>query len=266
MINFFFFLYIFGHSFDRNLDREKRSVNCGDEPGLKNQVLSDPSAIAAALNSITDSKTGNNNGGYVPTVGRWGSEWPSWLENTSFGEQRRLSPRTQSHDGVCSNHNASGALALTTVSNAAPKQQRKKQRCRIDVVGGDGAEPDVVTADDLTNQLQFLKLKTKWTIDEDKYNADAFDQCEGAWPIAHPLPLPLWSNTIKQPFVVENVSYTCFHISKLTFVSILTKALLNEHFSALSLSLPDLAIWRSCGVDWCNSTSITGGNSLQHRQ
>lgn len=90
-----------------------------------------------------------------------------------------------------------------TVSNAAPKQ-RNKHRCRVDVVG---AEPGLATADDITNQLQFL-LKTKWTIDEDKYNADAFDQCEGAWPIAHPLPLPLWSNTIKQPFVVENVSKT----------------------------------------------------------
>lgn len=97
------------------------------------------------------------------------------------------------------------------MSNAAPKQHRNKHRCRVDVVGG--AEPDLATADDITNQLQFL-LKTKWTIDEDKYNADAFDQCEGAWPIAHPLPLPLWSNTIKQPFVVDNVSITkklCFH-------------------------------------------------------
>lgn len=99
-----------------------------------------------------------------------------------------------------------------TVSNAAPKQ-RNKHRCRVDVVGG--AEPGLATAaDDITNQLQFL-LNTKWTIDEDKYNADAFDQCEGAWPIAHPLPLPLWSNTIKQPFVVENVSSNyqtnCFH-------------------------------------------------------
>lgn len=57
------------------MDREKRPVNSGDEPGLcKNQVLSDPSAIAAAIKSITSV---GNNGGYVPTVGRWGSEWPS---------------------------------------------------------------------------------------------------------------------------------------------------------------------------------------------
>lgn len=97
--------------------------------------------------------------------------------------------------------------------NAAPKwsvqvaQQSKVQllpanRCRVDVVG---AQTDLVTTDDITNQLQFL-LKTKWTIDEDTYNSDAFDQCEGAWPVAHPLPLPLWSNTIKKPFNVENVS------------------------------------------------------------
>lgn len=63
---------------------------------------------------------------------------------------------------------------------------------------------DMVTADELANELQFL-LKTKWTMDEDTYNLDAFDQCEGAWPIAHPLPLPLWSNDNKKPFVVDSV-------------------------------------------------------------
>lgn len=58
------------------LDREKRPVNSGDEPGLcKNQVLSDPTGIAATI-KLTDTCVGNN-GGYVPTVGRWGSEWPS---------------------------------------------------------------------------------------------------------------------------------------------------------------------------------------------
>lgn len=120
-----------------------------------------------------------------------------------------------------------GNRALT-VSNTAPKwaagQPLKQQlqqlqllpanRCRVDVVG---AQTDMVTADDLANQLQFLKLKTKWTIDEDKYNSDAFDQCEGAWPIAHPLPLPLWSNSTKEPFVVENVS-VILHIIYLFFL------------------------------------------------
>lgn len=67
----FYFCFVF------SVDREKRSVNSGDEPGLcKTQVLSDPSVIAAAIKSITDTSVGNN-GGYVPTVGRWGSEWPS---------------------------------------------------------------------------------------------------------------------------------------------------------------------------------------------
>lgn len=74
--NFFHFLILFCRFFlPFFLDREKRSVNSGDEPGLKNQALFDPSGIAAAL-SITESNI-SNNGGYVPTVGRWGSEWPS---------------------------------------------------------------------------------------------------------------------------------------------------------------------------------------------
>lgn len=68
------------------------------------------------------------------------------------------------------------------------------------------AQSAIVTADDL-DQLQFL-MKTKWTLDSDTYNSDAFDQCDGAWPIAHPLPLPLWSNAVKQPFIVDNVSST----------------------------------------------------------
>lgn len=98
-------------------------------------------------------------------------------------------------------------MALT-VSRVASKWIGRRRAAgnrggrRIDVVSDQ--TDDMVTADDLANQLQFL-LKTKWTIDEDKYNSDAFDQCEGAWPISHPLPLPLWSNDIKKPFIVENV-------------------------------------------------------------
>lgn len=61
---------------------------------------------------------------------------------------------------------------------------------------------------DVNDRLQQL-LKPKWILDDDTYNLDAFDQCEGAWPIAHPLPLPLWFNSPKKPFVIENVS-NCF--------------------------------------------------------
>lgn len=43
------------------------------------------------------------------------------------------------------------------------------------------------------------------TIDADTYNLDAFDQCEGAWPIGHPLPLPMWSNVTKSPLIVEKM-------------------------------------------------------------
>lgn len=91
-----------------------------------------------------------------------------------------------------------------------PNPVMGKNRCRVDIVG---AHTNMATADDddLASRLQFL-LKTKWTIDDDKYNSDAFDQCEGAWPIAHPLPLPLWSNTIKKPFVVENVNISFIKI------------------------------------------------------
>jgi len=55
---------------------------------------------------------------------------------------------------------------------------------------------------DVTEKLQSLM---KRTIDEDTYNLDAFDQCEGAWPIGHPLPLPSWSNKIKTPLIVDKI-------------------------------------------------------------
>lgn len=64
-------------------------------------------------------------------------------------------------------------------------------------------EPGQLTC--LNEQLKSCRL-SKWTIDDDHYNVNAFGQCEGAWPIAHPLPLPLWSNAKKDPMVIENVN------------------------------------------------------------
>lgn len=64
----------------RVADREKRPVNSssGDESSLpKNQDLSGLyGAVGAALKS-TSLNNICDDGDYVPTVGRWGSEWPS---------------------------------------------------------------------------------------------------------------------------------------------------------------------------------------------
>lgn len=202
-----------------------------------------------------------------------GSEWPSWLAVASFGEKRRLSHGTQPNDvGVCRNQLVSGNVnvSLKPSSQAGSKwPSLPSNRCRVNVVDTETPSPspplpsDMVTADeDLANQLQFL-LKTKWTIDKDTYNSDAFDQCEGAWPIAHPLPLPLWSNTIKQPFIVDNVSNNFVVV----FFSDWTR--LNSQFNRVDSSLfslsVDLAIWRPRWVNWCHSTSIAGGDPLQYR-
>lgn len=45
----------------------------------------------------------------------------------------------------------------------------------------------------------------KWA-DADSYNLAAFDQTEGAWQIDHPLPLPAWSKTVKEPMIIEKVN------------------------------------------------------------
>lgn len=60
-------------------DCEKRPVNSGsssigDEPGLcQNPGLT---ALNAAANIALNTNC-NDDGEYVPTVGRWGAEWPS---------------------------------------------------------------------------------------------------------------------------------------------------------------------------------------------
>lgn len=61
--------------FDRCMEREKKSTNSGDEPGLckKLQGQSSLYADAGAISSLSN----DCDGGYVPTVGRWGCEWPS---------------------------------------------------------------------------------------------------------------------------------------------------------------------------------------------
>lgn len=61
-------------------DREKKAGSRGDEQNLcKSQVLSVANGIviSAALESNLDNVSSDNNANYVPTVGRWGNEWPS---------------------------------------------------------------------------------------------------------------------------------------------------------------------------------------------
>lgn len=85
---FIFFLFFFSFLINQFVlvlffqiaDRAKRPINSGsgDESGLpKNQDLSGLYGTVAA--ALTSSSLNNisDNGDYVPTVGRWGNEWPS---------------------------------------------------------------------------------------------------------------------------------------------------------------------------------------------
>lgn len=167
-------------------DREKRPVNSGsgDESSLpKNQDLSGLYGAAGTALKSTSLSNIYDDADYVPTVGRWGSEWPSWLAANSFGEQALLCYRPRSIVGV----------------NQLPET--------------DKTDDDFV--EKLTVAAGRLQCSVKWTIDADTYNLDAFDQCEGAWPIGHPLPLPSWSNEIKAPLIVEKVSKRTSHYSRL---------------------------------------------------
>lgn len=61
----------------------------------------------------------------------------------------------------------------------------------------------------------------KWA-DADSYNLAAFDQTEGAWQIDHPLPLPAWSKTVKQPMIIDKV----ISIKKIFFFKLLILSLI----------------------------------------
>ncbi|GAB0098580.1 hypothetical protein DMENIID0001_143320 [Sergentomyia squamirostris] len=52
-------------------ERETKATKRGDEPGLTK--LQDRSEVRPVSPVSSD----RQDGGYVPTVGRWGSEWPS---------------------------------------------------------------------------------------------------------------------------------------------------------------------------------------------
>lgn len=68
-------------------------------------------------------------------------------------------------------------------------------------VGGDASAVDTAGAAHASTAIQ----TNAKTIDEDTYNLLAFDQCDGAWPIGHPLPLPMWSNAHMAPLIVDKV-------------------------------------------------------------
>lgn len=57
------------------MEREKPSFIKGDEPGLAGkQGRSD---LICARSTVKIASVERQDGAYVPTVGRWGNEWPS---------------------------------------------------------------------------------------------------------------------------------------------------------------------------------------------
>lgn len=57
------------------MEREKSIPSKGDEPGLTGKVQGRNELNGA--NTISFTSVERQDGAYVPTVGRWGNEWPS---------------------------------------------------------------------------------------------------------------------------------------------------------------------------------------------
>lgn len=57
------------------MEREKSIPTKGDEPGLTGKVQGRNDLNGA--NTISFTSVERQDGAYVPTVGRWGNEWPS---------------------------------------------------------------------------------------------------------------------------------------------------------------------------------------------
>lgn len=56
------------------MEREKPTSIKGDEPGLTGKVQVGRSDLSS---TISFTSVERQDGAYVPTVGRWGNEWPS---------------------------------------------------------------------------------------------------------------------------------------------------------------------------------------------
>uniref|UniRef100_A0A336K7X1 CSON000982 protein n=1 Tax=Culicoides sonorensis TaxID=179676 RepID=A0A336K7X1_CULSO len=175
------------------MEREKLQALIGEEPSFcnkgrnsslstANKLLISSGVVGCTIDLSKKSvdfaglplefhSDGGDSGDYVPTVGRWGSEWPSPGQGSVRFRNNGLT------DPECHNDVTIKATALRNYASHV-------------------AAASAVTGKSNTTN--------KW-ITEDGYNLAAFEQTVGAWQIKHPLPLPKWKAESKKVLTVENI-------------------------------------------------------------
>ncbi|XP_034120055.1 uncharacterized protein LOC117578581 [Drosophila guanche] len=250
------------------MDQSKPTTKFGDEPDLLfNRAQGRISlyslgagATIAAIQAITEPLNSSANAtrqvaniqleatfndcesGYVPTVGRWGSEWPTASSVPVHGDgdvdaaEEGAAAAAADSDSEQQLADALRGLGLTTKSPFAHDQSGKARGTgtvrrtpstsseddydddevlqwlpAADLTSVDGSERYSDIRQLLARQQPFLPDDSQhslgaqdWAVG-DGYDLSAYNQINGVWPLGHPLPLPDWAEAGKGTLIFDNV-------------------------------------------------------------
>ncbi|XP_017073041.2 uncharacterized protein LOC108109147 [Drosophila eugracilis] len=237
------------------MDQSKLTTKFGDEPDLLfKRAQGRISLISAGVgatqagqaaqpplhssqqfaNIQLDATLNDCESGYVPTVGRWGSEWPmaSPLEEGATAAAAAQDPLLPADQQLADAVLGLG-LGLTTKRSLASTEQPSGhgtgaiRRTPSTSSEEDLEDEEVVPPTDLTSvdgserysdirQLLARQQPVAASLDGissgqwivgDGYDLEAFNQVNGVWPLGHPLPLPDWSSSesAKGTLIFDNV-------------------------------------------------------------
>lgn len=253
-------------------EREKQVLITGDEPTVHAQSRRSLNSHIDATNAntfnegfnsltITSFTNSNENNVQLPCVGRWGSEWPSWLNNVE--STTRPGPGSVDHEGrngsrltdpECHEARRDVDAFVTGAQQGASSSGASSSGVSCCESDDDGSSSDSEDDDDDFSSDESLSLGVdkKWTT-ADGYNLTTFDQTEcGTWAINQPLPLPLWAKTSKPTLTIDKVSQLKSNFPR--------AAHLNIHPPTA------LRVWEPRRARWDDPTAPHARNLLRHRK
>lgn len=211
-------------------EREKQVTIKGDEPTVHKQSRRSLKTDANSLNDETkslkittsrDLDITNENHVQLSGLGRYGCEWPSWLNNslrttalglgsvTNHGDRngsRLTDPECheerRQHEGV-----GIFVTRAQTCESASSGEASCSSYCTDEESSSteSDTESDADNGYDSDSASSSSRNNNKWTT-ADGYHLTTFDQTErGTWPICQPLPLPLWNEKSKTPLIFDKV-------------------------------------------------------------
>ncbi|XP_016957564.2 uncharacterized protein LOC108029651 [Drosophila biarmipes] len=226
------------------MDQSKPTTKLGDEPDLLFKraqgrislisagVGAAPQAGQAAqpplhssqqqfANIQLDATLNDCESGYVPTVGRWGSEWPmappraeevapaAAAQDPLLPADQQLADAVVRGMGLTTTRSAAatehptgrgtGAIRRTPSTSSEEDLEDEELVPPTDLTSVDGSErySDIrqllARQQPVAGSLEGIS-GGQWIVG-DGYDLEAFNQINGVWPLGHPLPLPDWSSS-----------------------------------------------------------------------